>query len=84
MTLREPLALSWSDLYRQIGADPERRNDRSTVDNFRSKCRRDLEKAKTACPDLRFEIERAVPAKRAGELILYPSRPQVPLLQVVK
>ena len=50
--LQRPLRLSWRQLYRQFGVDPEQASDKNTVNNFRTKCLRELKKIKAAWPDL--------------------------------
>ena len=70
-TLKRPLRLSWKQLYRQFGVNPDKANDRVTVDNFRRKVLRELIKIKTAWPDLIY-------ATAKGVLVLWPSKPAVP------
>ena len=69
--LDSPKRLSWSILYRQFGADPDRARDKRTVDYFRADCLRELKKIKTAWPDLNYSMAPSV-------LILYPSPPAIP------
>ena len=45
--LRRPLRLTWPLLYRQFGVDPSRANDKATLSNFRTDCRRELKKSRT-------------------------------------
>ena len=73
--LRCPLWLTWRHLYRQFGVDPAKANDRVTVDNFRRKVLRELIKIKVAWPDLNY-------ATAKGVLILMPSEPAIPRLQL--
>ena len=73
-TLRAPLRLSWRQLYRQFGVDPDKASDKRTVDNFRTKCLRELKKIKLAWPDLNYATAR-------GVLILSPSKPAMPPAQ---
>ena len=68
--LRAPLRLTWRQVYRQFGVDPSRASDRRTVDNFRTKCLRELKKIKLAWPELNYTT---VP----GVLLLYPSTPVI-------
>ena len=68
--LRAPLRLSWRQVYRQFGAHPDKASDKRTVDNFRTKCLRELKKIKLAWPDLNYTTP-------PGVLILYPSVPHI-------
>ncbi len=68
--LTRPLQLSWKQIYRQFGVNPNKANDTRTVDYFRRKCLRELNKIKTAWPGLRYRTER-------GVLILLPSTPSI-------
>ena len=70
-TLKSPLRLSWRQLYRQFGVDPAKASDKRTVDNFRTKCLRELTKIRVAWPELNY-------ATAKGVLILYPSPPAIP------
>ena len=69
-TLTHPLRLSWRQVYRQFGVDPAQAGDKNTVNNFRTKCLRELKKIKLAWPDLNY-------ATGKGVLILSPSPPSV-------
>ena len=69
--LRAPLRLSWRQVYRQFGAHPDKASDKRTVDNFRTKCLRELKKIKLAWPELNC-------ATAPGVLILSPSKPSIP------
>ena len=69
-SLKRPLRLSWRQVYRQFGADPSRASDKRTVDNFRTKCLRELKKIKAAWPSLNY-------ATAKGVLILYSSAPSI-------
>ena len=69
-TLTHPLRLSWRQVYRQFGVDPAQADDKNTVNNFRTKCLRELKKIKLAWPDLNY-------ATGKGALILSPSTPSV-------
>ena len=62
--------LSWRQLYRQFGADPDKANDKRTVLNFRSKVLRELKKIKLAWPELNYSTA-------PGVLILLPSTPVI-------
>ena len=54
--LKRPLRLSWRQVYRQFGVDPAKADDKRTVDNFRTKCLRELRKIKLAWPGLNYAI----------------------------
>ena len=68
--LTRPLRLTWPMLYRQFGADPSKAGARRTVDSFRTKCLRELEKIQRAWPDLHYQ-----PVK--GALVLSASSPRI-------
>ena len=68
--LKRPLSLSWRQLYRQFGADPDKASDKRTVDALRMDCLRELKKIKAAWPDLNY-------ATAKGVLILSPSTPAI-------
>ena len=68
--LRAPLRLSWPTLYSQFGADPNKADNRRTVDDFRKDSLRELKKIKLAWPDLHY-------ATAKGVLILFPSKPSI-------
>ena len=53
-TLKSPLRLSWQQLYRQFGVDPDKASDQKTVQNFRVKILRELKKIKLAWPKLNY------------------------------
>ena len=69
--LKRPLRLSWRQVYRQFGAEPAKADDKRTVDNFRTKCLRELRKIKLAWKDLNYTTAK-------GVLILSPSKPAIP------
>ena len=74
--LRAPLRLTWRQVYRQFGVNPDRASDKFTVRNFRTKVLRELKKIKMAWPGLNY-------ATAKGVLILLPSTPAIaPLNQV--
>ena len=74
--LRAPLRLTWRHLYSQFGAHPDKASDKRTVDNFRTKCLRELKKIKLAWTGLNYSTA-------PGVLILHPSTPIIaPLNQV--
>ena len=58
-------------LYSQFGAHPAKASDKRTVDNFRTKCLRELKKIKLAWPELNYTTAK-------GVLILHPSTPPIP------
>ena len=68
--LTTPQRLSWQQVYRQFGAHPDKASDKRTVDNFRTKCLRELKKIKLAWPDLNYTTP-------PGLLILHPSIPHI-------
>ena len=68
--LRAAQRLTWRQLYRQFGADPDKASDKRTVQNFRCKALRELKKIKIAWPDLNY-------GTKPGLLILYPSTPLI-------
>ena len=68
--LKRPLRLSWASLYRQFGANPAQAGDKNTVNNFRTKCLRELKKIKLAWPELNYTTAK-------GVLILHPSTPSI-------
>ena len=72
--LTRPLRLTWRQLYRQFGLDPDKASDKQTVKNFRRKILRELKKIKTAWPDLNYSTA-------PGVLILLPSKPVIPPAQ---
>ena len=73
--LGQPLQLTWPQLYRQFGADPANATNKRIVDDFRTKCVRELKKIKAAWPGLDY-------ATPAGALELRPSEPSVPAQQL--
>ena len=68
--LDRPLRLTWSQLYRQFGADPARANDARTVDAFRTDCLRELGKIQRAWPNLNCRTVK-------GRLVIEPSHPRI-------
>ena len=68
--LTTPQRLSWQQVYRQFGAQPDKASDKRTVDNFRTDCMRELKKIKLAWPDLNYTTP-------PGLLILHPSIPHI-------
>ena len=69
-SLTRPLRLSWRQLYRQFGVDPEKASDTNTVQMFRRNALRELKKIKLAWPGLSY-------ATAPGVLILSPSTPTI-------
>ena len=69
-TLKRPLRLTWSQVYRQFGVDPAKASDNQTVQDFRYKVLRELKKIKLAWPELHYSTAR-------GVLILHPSTPAI-------
>ena len=72
--LKSPLQLSWRQLYRQFGAEPNRAS-KVAQQAFRRDCLRELKKIKRAWPDLHYETVR-------GGLLLSPSPPLIPPAQL--
>ena len=68
--LRDPLRLTWKQVYRQFGVDPARASDRVTVRNFQREVLRELKKIKLAWPGLNYSTA-------PGVLILLPSTPAI-------
>ena len=63
--------ITWKQVYRQFGVDPDKASDKFTVRDFRQSVLRELKKIKLAWPDLNYGTAR-------GALILYPSSPHIP------
>ncbi len=82
-SLDAPLRLSWPMLYRQFGVEPDRADEKRTVDAFRTDCLRELTKIKAAWPGLQYQIERGRRHEKGGALILLPSTPQIRPLTLV-
>ena len=70
-TLKRPLRLPWRQVYQQFGVDPSRASNNQTVQDFRYKVLRELQKIKLAWPELNYSTAR-------GVLILSPSNPLIP------
>ena len=68
--LRAPLRLSWSQLYRQFGANPDKASNKFIVRNFRQNVLRELKKIKLAWSRLNYSTA-------PGVLILLPSTPAI-------
>ena len=69
--MKNPVKLRWCDLYRQFGVNPSKANDNRTVQDFRKKCIRELNKIKLAWEGLDYGLIR-------GALVLFPAPPSVP------
>ena len=52
--LTRPYRLTWSQLYRQFGINPANATNKRIVDDFRTKCVRELKKIKIAWPGLDY------------------------------
>ena len=69
-TLRAAQQITWRQVYRQFGLDPDKASDKQTVKNFRRKVLRELKKIKIAWPGLNYSTA-------PGLLILHPSTPAI-------
>ena len=69
--LKRPLRLSWRQVYRQFGVDPDKASDKQAVKFFRRRILRELKKIKLAWPGLNYTTD-------PGVLILLPSPPAIP------
>ena len=67
---RAPQRLTWKQVYRQFGVDPDKASDNRTVQSFRIKVLRELKKIKLAWSGLNYTTAR-------GVLILLPSIPHI-------
>ena len=68
--LKRPLQLSWRQVYRQFGVDPDKASDKQAVKFFRRRILRELKKIKLAWPELNYTTA-------PGMLILHPSTPVI-------
>ena len=68
--LKRPLRLSWRQVYRQFGVDPDKASDKQAVKLFRRRILRELKKIKIAWPGLNYSTA-------PGVLILHPSAPAI-------
>ena len=68
--LKRPLRLSWRQVYRQFGVDPDKASDKQAVKLFRRRILRELKKIKIAWPGLNYSTA-------PGVLILLPSNPAI-------
>ena len=74
-SLKAPLRISWRQIYLQFGPHPAKSGDKVTVQNFRKKCLRELNKIKVSWPGLDY-------ATPKGALVLLPTTtPSIPPLQ---
>ena len=71
--LTRPLQITWRQLYRQFGLEPDKGCDKRTVQNFRRNILRELKKIKLAWPELNYMTA-------PGVLVLLPSTPAIPPL----
>jgi hypothetical protein len=69
-TLRVPITLTWRQLFRQFGADPEKAGKKGSVSRFRGEVLRELKKIKTAWPGLNYHTV-------TGGLVVSPSTPRI-------
>ena len=69
-TLRAPQRLTWRQLYRQFGPNPNNVITHDAIQNFRSRILRELKKIKLAWPELNYSTAK-------GVLILSPSTPTI-------
>ena len=69
--LRAPQQLSWLQVYRQFGPNPNNAATHDAVQNFRRRVLRELKKIKLAWPELNYSTA-------PGVLILHPSTPAIP------
>ena len=72
--IRAPQRITWRQVYRQFGLDPDKASDKQTVKNFRRKVLRELKKIKLAWPELNYSTA-------PGLLILHPSTPVIAPLE---
>ena len=68
--LKRPLRLSWRQVYRQFGTDPDKASDKQAVKFFRRRILRELKKIKIAWTGLNYSTA-------PGVLILHPSAPAI-------
>ena len=69
--LKRPVRITWRQLYRQFGPNPNNAVTHNAVQNFRRRILRELKKIKIAWPDLNYSTGK-------GILILHPSTPTIP------
>ena len=70
-SLHRPLRLSWRQVYRQFGPNPNNTPTNNAIQNFRRRILRELKKIKLAWPGLNYTTA-------PGVLILHPSTPAIP------
>ena len=68
--LRAPQRITWRQVYRQFGSDPDKASNKFAVRSFREKVLRELKKVKLAWPELNYSTA-------PGVLILHPSTPAI-------
>ena len=68
--LRAPQRITWRQVYRQFGSDPDKASNKFAVRSFREKVLRELKKIKLAWPELNYSTA-------PGVLILHPSTPAI-------
>ena len=68
--LRAPQRITWRQIYRQFGVDPDKASNKFTVRSFREKALRELKKIKMTWPELNYSTAK-------GVLILSPSKPAI-------
>ena len=68
--LTRPVQIAWRQLYRQFGVEPAQAGNKNIVNDFRTKCLRELKKIKLAWPGLDYSTAK-------GVLILLPSNPAI-------
>ena len=73
-SIKAPLRLSWKQLYRQFGAEPNRAS-KVAQQAFRRDSLRELKKIKRAWPDLNYSTV-------TGGLVISPSSPRIPPAQL--
>ena len=69
-TLRAPLRLTWRQVYRQFGPNPNNAATHDAIQNFRRRTLRELKKIQLAWPSLNYTTG-------PGVLILLPSTPAI-------
>ena len=69
-SLHAPQPITWRQVYRQFGSDPDKSSNKFTVRSFREKVLRELKKIKLAWPGLNYSTA-------PGVLILHPSTPTI-------
>ena len=83
--LQEPLRLSWRQLHRQFGAEPDQPANKLVVNAFRTDCLRELRKIHLAWPALNYAVPRGaleirppLEDPKAKPLTLFPATPASP------